>query len=70
MADSRMRNNVLTFRWTEFGVGKIADQLKVGNFIAGLTYPQLLMVEGRLRRRIKNARIIFTDEGYGFVSTE
>jgi len=46
---------------------KIA-KINPGDFIQGLTYPQLLVLEERLRARIKNILILLTGSGYGFIS--
>jgi len=49
-------------------VYEMIERLKIGDFIHGLTYPRLLIVEEKLRVRIKNAKIMMTGTGYGFVS--
>jgi len=44
--------------------------MKPGDFISGLTYHELLNVEEKLRMRIKNAHMLFTGNGYGFISKD
>ena len=51
-------------------ISSVIKFIKPGDFVKGLTYPQLLKVEEKLRTNAKNVRVMFTSNGYGFISTE
>jgi hypothetical protein len=67
-------DNPIIFRLSHSGFPESQESremlrtIKFGDFIAGLTYTQLLEVEKMLKRTIPNIRIVFTGTGYGYVS--
>jgi hypothetical protein len=50
--------------------GEIIEKLNYGDFIQGLSYDLLLKIEERLKLRLHDAHIVFTEGCYGFVSRE
>ena len=48
----------------------LLERLLPGDFIYGLTYGQLLKVEEALQHRLPGVHVLWTGNGYGFVSRE